>query len=63
MAGIGDSLNGWKRFSSSSTTFRLMPSGSMYSCGSNGFSNFAIAVEERARFVIEDLGIERDFVE
>ena len=50
ICGMGELENELKRLSSVRTLVRRIPSGSIYSYGSNGFSNARCGVVERLRF-------------
>ena len=56
ICGIGEFVNELKRLSSVRTRFRWIPSGSMYSYGSNGFSKLRFGVVERPRRARDGLG-------
>jgi hypothetical protein len=63
ICGIGESENELNKLSSLKTNVRLMPSGSMYSNGSNGFSNFRLGVVESARLATTGFGFDGPLVE
>jgi len=61
--GIGESLKELNRLSSVRTNVRRIPSGSMYSYGSNGLSNFRLGVVESALFGNASFGLAGPLVE